>query len=118
MKATPSLDFTTKKPEHIGRFTNMLQKIYRNLATVVNGKIGFGDGTNADNIDGVWATVTFALANTDTAITHNLGRVPVGYHVVSKSVSADIFNGVAAWTTTQLTLQSSVAGVTVRLFIF
>jgi hypothetical protein len=118
MKAIPSLDFIVDKPEHIKRFSTMLQKIHQQVARVINGKIGYGDGTNADNIDGVWASETFASANTDTTITHNLGRVPVGFHVVSKSVSCDIFNGVAAWTTTTITLQSSVAPATVKLFVF
>lgn len=120
MKTTPSLDFTSVRADStsLKRFATMLQKVHQQDAKVINGKLGFGDGTKADNIDGAWATVTFASANTDTTITHNLGRVPVGYHVVSKSASTDVFNGVAAWTTTQITLQSSVAGVTVKLFIF
>jgi len=119
LKATPSIDWVTPKPEEksLSRFGQTLQKVYRNFTSVVNGKIGYGDGTNSDNIDGVWKTVTFPTANTNLTITHNLGRIPVGYHVMTKSAATDIFNGTLPSTSTQITLQSTQAGVTISFFI-
>lgn len=118
MQATPSLDYIPPKPEQLGRFAQMLQKWMRNLVTlVINGHIGFGDGTLRDNLDGAWATTTFALANTDVTLTHNLGRVPVGYIVMTKSQAGDVYTGSIASTKTQITLRCSVAGTTVSLFI-
>lgn len=120
MRAIPSLDFTSVKADDksVKTFASMIQKVHQQLVRVINGKIGYGDGTTSDNIDGAWVGATFALMNTDLTLTHNLGRIPVGFHVVSKTASCDIFNGTVGWTKTQITLQSSVAGVTVKLFVF
>ena len=95
-----------------------LRSNWQKLQNVVNAHIGFGDGINADNIDGVWATVVTPLvANTDFTITHNLGRVPVGYIPMSKTAATDIYTGSVSATTTTLTLRATGTGVTVNLFI-
>jgi hypothetical protein len=119
MKVTPTLDFTVVQPEQssLSRFVIMLRQVYQNLARAVNGHLGFGDGVNPDNLDGVWVTVTFTSANADTTFTHNLGRVPVAYFVAKKSQACDIFTGTLAWTSSQMTLQGTVAGTTVLLFV-
>ena len=138
MKITPSLDFTSDTTPVISNlgssnlgstqrtstgtsslrtFTQMLQKVWRNLALAFNGNISFGDGTNSDNISGVWETVTFGAANTDVTITHNLGRVPVGYITMMKSQAGDIYTGSVAANKTQITLRCSTAGMTASLFI-
>ena len=111
----PSLE-STKVDDGFGR---MLAKMWRNLASlVVNGHLGFGDGTNRDNIDGAWANVVSpGVANTDLTITHNLGRVPVGYLVMAKNATTDVYTGSVAPTTSQITLRFTGVGVSVRLFI-
>ena len=119
MQIVPNLDFTTVSPTQSGldKFVQMISKVYRNFATAFNGNIGFGTGTQSDNINGVWKTVTFAVANTNVTIVHNLNRIPVGYIVMTKSQAGDVFTGSITSTKTQITLQCSVAGTTVSLFI-
>ena len=118
MQMTPSLDMVdTQGPNGFRVFISMLQKMWRNLAGVINGKISFGTGSQSDNIDGVWLTANFSLANTDATFTHNLGRIPVGYLVMTKNQAGNIFTGTIAATTTQITLQSSTAGETATLFV-
>src|SRR6266478_6698903 len=115
MQAVPSLDFIPTKSEQFGSFAQMLQKSWRNLTTLINNKIGFGDGTLHDNIDGVWANVVAPVgANTDFTITHNLGRVPVGYWVMQKDRACDVYTGSVAATSSQLTLRASVASAVLR----
>jgi len=111
---TPATVETLQKQGSL--FFQMLQKIYRNLANVINGNLGFGDGTNADNISGVWQTVTFAVANADQTITHNLGRIPVGYIVMTKNQVGDVYTGSIVATKTQITLRCTTTA-TVSLFI-
>lgn len=107
--------------EPLGRFQQMLRKLYEQLARVVNGGISFGNSLHSlpDNIDGVWlSTTTPAGANTDFTLTHNLGRVPSGWIVAMQDKAASVYFGGVAATTTELTLRCSVASVAVRLFIF
>jgi len=120
LRATPNLDFTSAKLTEtwLRLFVEMVKKIYQNLTNVINGNLGFGDGTNADNINGVWSNVTAPGApNTDFTITHNLGRIPVGYWVMQADRATDIYTGSVAATKTQLTLRSSVASAVLRIFI-
>lgn len=99
-------------------FQRMLIEIWRSLTKVINGRISFGDGTEADNIDGIWAAATTHVTpNTDFTVTHNLGRIPVGYLVVKKAAACDIYDGTIAATTTQITLKGTVSAVAIKLFI-
>jgi hypothetical protein len=97
----------------------ILQTAWKNLVSlVINGHIGFGDGSKSDNIDGVWVSIsTPGSINTDFTVTHNLGRVPVGYLAMTKSAACDLYNGSIAWTSTQMTLRATTAGVTINLFV-
>jgi len=118
MQAVPNLDFTPSDSKDFGKFVQMLQKVWRNLTTVINGNLGFGDGTHFDNISGTWANVVAPVApNTDFTITHNLNRIPVGYLIMQKDRACDVYTGSVAATKTQLTLRATVASAVLRLFI-
>ena len=95
-----------------------LSQHFKEMARVINGNISFGDGTDPGNIDGVWVSATTdATPSTDFIVTHNLGRVPVGFFVVDKTANLDVWRNGAA-TTTALTLRSDVGSETILLFIF
>lgn len=120
MKATPNLNFTTIEPtaKSLKTFVTMLRSVYQNLADLINGHIGFGDGTKADNIDGSWINVVAPVgANTDFAVNHNLNRLPVGYLVMEKDRACDVYTGSVVATKTALTLRASVASAVLRLFV-
>jgi hypothetical protein len=119
MLMQPSLDFVPNESTTLVRFGQLLQKMWRNLALIVNGQISFGDGVNRNNIDGVWANLTTPVApNIDFTVTHNLGRLPVGYLVTYKDRAVDVYTGSVAATNTTLTLRATVASAAIRLFIF
>ena len=91
----------------------IMQRVFR----VLNGNVGFGDGTNTDNLDVEFITAVFTLANTDLTVNHTLGRIPVGYFPFSKAAACDVYTGSVAATATQITLRGTVA-TTVKLIIF
>lgn len=120
-KVFATLEGPEPKPEarSLALFFLMLRRIYSYLATIVNGQISFGDGVNRDNIDGNWvSTVTPVAPNTDFTLTHNLGRIPVGFLLMSSDRAVSIYNGTVPWTVTTITLKASVASAAVSLFIF
>jgi len=120
LKASPNLNFTVIKPEQksLNDFVQMLKTVYQNFIQVLNGNIGFGDGTIPDNISGSWINVVAPVApNTDFTVNHNLQRLPVGYWVMQKDRACDVYTGSVAATTTQLTLRATVASAVLRLFI-
>jgi hypothetical protein len=78
---------------------------------VVNGKLEFDSNLNTKTI-----TVTFAQANTDTPVTHNLGRVPGGYLPGKRSVNCSVFDGTKQDTTTVSYLQCSQPATVTLIF--
>lgn len=120
MQAKPNLDFTTVEPEKasLKKFVEMLRQVYQNLVRVINGNLGFGDGTKTDNIDGNWINVVAPAApNTDFTVNHNLQRLPVGYWVMVKDRACDVYTGSVLATKTQITLRATVASAVLRLFV-
>lgn len=96
----------------------MMRRIYEQIARVVNGNISFGDGTSPDNVSGTWlSTTTPGTPGTDFTLTHNLGRVPVGYWIMQKAVAVDIYDGSTPATETDITLQATVGTVAIRIFV-
>lgn len=84
----------------------------------MNGQLSFGDGLSPDNINGRWVDVVSPVgANTDFTVSHNLGRLPVGYWIMQSDKSCNIYTGSIAATTTQLTLKADVASATLKLFV-
>jgi hypothetical protein len=85
-------------------------------------KISFGDGTNTSddqNTDTeVVSGTTDAAAGTEKAFAHNLGRIPWGYIIVSRDKGAVIYNGVTAFTSTNIYLRASDVSVTFKAIIF
>ena len=96
-----------------------MRRIYEQLAKVVNGNVSYGNPTTgADNINGKWVSVTApAGANTNFTVTHNLGRIPTGVHVMTKDRACDVYTGSIAATTTQITLRATVGSAVLTLFI-
>lgn len=118
MRMQSSLDWVSKDEKSLVRFGALIQKMWRNLSLIINGQINFGDGTSRNNIDGVWANVVAPAApNTDFVVTHNLGRIPVGYWVMEKDRACDVYTGSVAATSSQITLRATVASAVLRLFI-
>ena len=81
--------------------------------------LGAGSGI-AGNLDAVYVAYTsHATANTEDTVTHNLGRVPVGYLVIDRDKAGMVYSSnKAAWTTTTMRLKCDVASTTATLLVF
>lgn len=98
------------------------RKALDDIYTLSRGNISYGTGINNDveqNISGAWVAATTPVTpDTDFTVTHNLNRVPVGFHLVFKNASCDVYNGSIAATEVQMTFKANVASVNIKLFIF
>ena len=90
------------------------------LFTALQRRISFGDGTDgySENIDGEFQVITTnATPDTEDAIAHTLGSVPVGYLIVKQDKAGSIYTGTTSWTSTNIYLRSDVASVTATIFL-
>ena len=69
---------------------------------MVGSVIRVGSNANPNALPNSWAG-----NNTNTTITHNLGKVPYGFVVIAKYAAADVFIGTVDATTTTITLQTT-----------
>jgi hypothetical protein len=95
-----------------------LSTIFKGLDQVINGLLTFGDGLTQDNILGAWVTVAdTGAANTDFAVTHNLGQIPPGFLLMIPPVTGAINLGVTPWTKSQIFLRCSTANQKATFFV-
>jgi len=118
MNIRPQIEIIPKpKPNWWQNF----QKLWVQLAKVINGNIEFGNPTvGPSNIRGNWVSVTTpAVANTDFTITHNLGRPAVGYIVMTANAATDIYTSPTANPNpnTQLILRATGTSVALTIFV-
>lgn len=85
----------------------------------LNGRISLGTKMNAwsGHLDGELIEFTAPSANTDFPVTHNLGRIPLGWLPVSGDGLSRL-NSTPAHTVRQLWLRSSSAGRRFRVLAF
>jgi hypothetical protein len=84
---------------------------------------------NQDNMDGVLIRVGsssnplglaqfWAGSNINTTISHNLGRIPIGYRIERKSAACDMFDGTTTWTNTTISLQVTNGAADTIIYVF
>lgn len=71
-------------------------------------------------LGGVKVTYTTnATANTADAVTHTLGRTPIGYVVVRNGNGGVVYDGtVGNWSATQISLKCTTVSNAVTLYVF
>lgn len=101
-------------PEHIK------QKRFIDISRAINGRLEFGNPQDGNvNIQGSWQeTTTPNVANTEFTLTHNLGYIPSGIHIISLDKAAIIYaSRKSQWTTTQAFFKADQASVALTGFI-
>lgn len=97
----------------------------------INGRLDFGSPQGQSkgitgNIDGTWPgtlaggymITTPGVANTEFIVTHNLGRIPVGYDIRSIDAAALVYDSNKnLWTKTTMRLKCNTATVHLVLFV-
>lgn len=82
------------------------------LTPIINGKIQFDDNIKSQTVE-----VYFDAANQDKTISHNLNKTNVGFLLINKMSSFDVYHGSISDTLSTVTLRSTVAGVTATILI-
>jgi hypothetical protein len=104
--------------EAIDRATEQVAQQSRLLSMLLNGLLTFGDGTDSDNIQGKWQSVsTPSTPGLEFAVQHDLGVVPVGFLILVPPVAGVINNGASSWTTTNIYLTCTDPDQTALIFL-
>lgn len=102
-----------------------LNKQLDQIMLCLNGRVAFVDGSisnqeKSENLDGQFIVLTSNGADVETTIPHTLGRVPVGYIVVSQNKASSLYHASTdtAWTNENIYLKSSIETTTYTILIF
>jgi hypothetical protein len=105
-------------PEWIRTLIQQLDKRIVEMQKTFAGNLGFGNGTDIDNIIGKWMEYsTNAVANTEDTLAHNLGVIPVGFLLLVPPATGFIMPGPTPWTTSNLYLKCNAASQTAKIFV-
>jgi hypothetical protein len=92
-----------------------------NLFLLTQGRVRFGgggDGDRGENISGAFQVYTSnGSADTEDAITHGVGAVPIGYIVVKQDKGSIVYDSGTAWTSTTIYLKQTGTSVATTLFL-
>lgn len=114
-------EIKANSPTNIVAAISTLFGAVKSLIDAFNGRISLGDGTtfgwagNLDAIEVEW--VTPDPPNTEFAIPHLLGRVPVRAERTRADRACDVYDSGTAWTATTLYLKCNTASALVLLRI-
>jgi hypothetical protein len=96
----------------------------KNLFFVTKGKTRFGDGDDGsagENISGEFQDLTsHASANTEFAVAHTIGSVPVGFITLYQDKAGSLYQAPStgtAWTSSNIYLKSDVSSLSAKIFI-
>lgn len=107
-----------KEEQVLHRVALDITRVLKDLAWVINGRLGFGDGVSRDNIVGEWISFTSsATPGAENTIAHNLGVVPCGFILMMPPQSGTVNKGTTAWTTSNIYLTCSAASQSVTIFL-
>lgn len=117
---TLNLNDTLPQPEQIRLLQEQLSKIFY----LLQGRVSFGtgtDGVNGQNISGQFQEFTSdASANTEFAVAHTVGSVPLGYIILAQDKAGSLYqmdDTGTAWTSTNIYLKCSVSSVKFLVFL-
>lgn len=77
-------------------------------------------GVAIGNLDAITVAYTSNVsANTEDTVTHNLGRIPIGYIVIDRDKAGMVYSSSkASWTTTTMRLKCDVGATATTLLVF
>ena len=90
-----------------------LDKFNTNLLKLLNGGL-----QAVDNVDSIsYAIADSGAADTEIAITHDLGRVPVDVRIKVQDAASIIYDSGTTWTITKVYIKCDTANVAMTLHI-
>src|SRR3990167_1002079 len=100
------------------RFVKDVQSGFEQILQALNGRVNFGDGTDAENIRGKWITFTSnSTPGAETTIAHSLGLTPTAVLFAWPPPSGTVNKGSTAWDATNLYLTFSAASQAMQIFV-
>jgi len=106
------------------KYKSDLDRDMKALFFSLQGRVRFGDGTDGnsgENISGQFINITsHASADTEFAVAHNIGVVPVGFIVLYQDKAGSLYQAPStgtAWTTSTIYLKSDVSSLYAKIFL-
>jgi hypothetical protein len=116
-------DFRVDQEGDIGlSLVNQLNIHSQSLVKKINGKISWGNGqpgSNAGNMDAIWIDfITPSVGDTQFAVYHPLGRVPIGVGVLRQDQAGILYDlNSGGWNAEKIYFGCDTASVTFRILV-
>jgi len=109
-----SFIFPQPKTKQEQDFYQTTQDFTTQAIKILNRGIIFTDNVDCRSL----SFTSSATPDASNTVAHTLGKIPIGYIVVYKDKTGDLYDGGTTWTTTNIYLKSNVASVAFRIIVF
>ena len=92
----------------------ILSRFFADIRSLTDQGLGFSDNMDCRIV----SYTTNATPDTEDAITHTLGKIPVGYIITYQDKAGSIYDSGTAWTEDTIYLKCSTTSASVRMLIF
>lgn len=92
--------FQTQSIKSLDDVVRFLSQAMSNISQILTNRVSFTDNIDAQVLD-------IEITQSNQQITHTLGRVPIGFIVLSKTSAEEIYRGSVEWTDKHIYLSSS-----------
>lgn len=92
--------FQTQSIKSLDDVVRFLSQAMSNISQILTNRVSFTDNMDAQVLD-------IEITQSNQQITHTLGRVPIGFIVLSKTSAEEIYRGSVEWTDKHIYLSSS-----------
>lgn len=91
-----------------------LTGLISNLRAIFDSRVGVTDNLDVDEV----SYTSNGSANTEDAVPHNLGRIPVGFIITSIDKAGIVYKSGTAFTASNIYLKVSATTVAVKLLVY
>ncbi len=121
MKIIKKSNYTGIEKNNLDTYAKSIDDDIRNIVTVFQGRVRFGDGTNAENISGEFLSFTSDVSvDTEFSVSHSLGVIPIGYLIMYQDKAGSMYQAPTTgtnWTDSTIYLKCDVSSVTFSIFL-
>jgi hypothetical protein len=120
MKLVKTSNLSSRKND-LSQYDKNLDADISSLFTALKGRVRFGsstDGYRGENISGEFQVFTSnATPDTEDAIAHTIGAIPVGYIVLKQDKAGSLYMSGTTWTSSNVYFKCNVASVAFTIFL-
>lgn len=109
-----SLVFPRARNKQEEELYTVLQTYFNDITKILDGGIVYSDNFDVDIV----SFTSDAVADSEDTVSHDLGKVPTGFHIINRDKAGILYDSGTSWTSSNIYLKSNLASTTYKIIVF